>query len=141
MAPIEPERVLQLVQPLASRLVAAVGQPAPSLQKHGGTQETVPVPPVTRAAGGAAEAKDALVVAIELVAVLRRLQPFPVRRGRLRLEPGLDHLVLREDMAEIGNEVLDDPHVRQRIDSRRRIRFLDESCAGQPVRAVHVHGA
>src|SRR3546814_18361418 len=44
-------------------------------------------------------------------------------------------------MAEIGNEVLDDPHVRQRIDSRRRIRFLDESCTGQPVRAVHVHGA
>jgi hypothetical protein len=41
-APIEPERVLKLVQPLADRLVAAVSQPPPSLQKHGGTQEAVP---------------------------------------------------------------------------------------------------
>src|SRR3546814_16504597 len=84
MAPIEPERVLQLVQSLAGRLVAAVGQPAPSLQKHGGTQETVPVPPVNRAAGGEAEAKDDLVVAIEPFAVLPRFQPPPDRSSAER---------------------------------------------------------
>src|SRR3546814_6406679 len=38
VAPIEPERVLELVEPLAGRLVSAVGQPAPGLQKHGGTR-------------------------------------------------------------------------------------------------------
>jgi hypothetical protein len=37
MAPVEPERVFEDVEPFACRLVAAVSQPSPSLEKRGGT--------------------------------------------------------------------------------------------------------
>lgn len=44
-------------------------------------------------------------------------------------------------MREVGNEVFDDPHIRERVDSRGRIGFLNKSCASQSVRTVHIHGA
>ena len=37
MAPVEPKRVFEDVEPFACRLIAAVRQPAPSLEKRGGT--------------------------------------------------------------------------------------------------------
>src|SRR5215470_17071655 len=46
VAAIEPERVLEIVEPLAGRLVAAVDDPAPRLQKRGRAEEAIRVPPV-----------------------------------------------------------------------------------------------
>jgi hypothetical protein len=37
MAPVEPERIFEDIEPFACRLVAAVSQPAPSLEKSCGT--------------------------------------------------------------------------------------------------------
>jgi hypothetical protein len=61
MASIEPERIFQVVEPLASRLIAAIRKPPVSLKKNCRAKKTVAVPPVAWAARRAAEAKDALV--------------------------------------------------------------------------------
>jgi hypothetical protein len=91
VAAVQAERVFQSVQTLAGILVAAIGNPAKSLKEHGRTQVALAVPPVARAAGSAAEAQDALVEAVELLAFFRALEALPVRRSRrLGLEPRLD---------------------------------------------------
>ena len=84
VAAIEAERVLELVEPLAGRLVAAVGEPAIGLEQDRRAEELVGVPPIARAAGRAAGAQDALVEAVELRAVLGRLQPLARRRRARR---------------------------------------------------------
>src|SRR5665213_1086576 len=102
VAAIKPERIFKIVEPLLLGFVAAVGQPAPSLQKHGGSKKAVAVPPMARAARGTAEAKDAFVVAVDFVSFLRRLKPFPLGLRGLRFEPRLDRRILREEMRQIG---------------------------------------
>src|SRR5712692_3053479 len=48
VAAIEPERVFEIVEPLAGCLVAAVDDPALRLQERGGAEEALAVPPVAR---------------------------------------------------------------------------------------------
>src|SRR5712691_6345338 len=48
VAAIEPERVLEIVEPVAGRLVAAVDDPALRLQQRRGPEKTVAFPPVAR---------------------------------------------------------------------------------------------
>src|SRR5258705_13975406 len=49
VAAIEPERIFEIVEPLAGRLIAAVLDPACRLQQSSGPQEAFAVPPVARA--------------------------------------------------------------------------------------------
>src|SRR5215216_2189854 len=49
VAAIEPERVLEIVEPLAGGLIAAVGDPARRLQERGRAEKTFAVPPIARA--------------------------------------------------------------------------------------------
>jgi hypothetical protein len=93
------------------------------------------------AARGAAEAEDAFVVAVELAALLPGLEPFLLGIWGLGVEPRFDHLVLRKDMSEIKDQVLDNSHIRQGIDRRWRAQVGNEPRAGEPVRAIHIHGA
>src|SRR5579875_61645 len=141
VATVEPKWVFQAVQPFFHRFVATVGEPAPSLEKHGRPKKAIAVPPVARAARRAAEAEDALVIAVEPRALLDRLEALLLGSWRFRLKPGLDHLVLRKDVIEIGDKVLDDGHVRERVDLRGTSRIGDEARACQPIGAVDVHGA
>src|SRR3954469_12030647 len=67
MAAVEPERILEIVEPLAGGLVAAVVDPAVGLQQRGRAEITILIPPVARARGRAAGAQDALVVIVELL--------------------------------------------------------------------------
>ena len=67
VAAVEPERVFEIVEPLAGRLVAAVADPAVGLQQRGRAEIALRVPPVARARRRAAGAQDALVVAVELL--------------------------------------------------------------------------
>src|SRR5216684_1212981 len=90
VAAVEPERIFQLVEPLALGLVAAVGQPAIGLQQDGGPEIALAGPPVGRARGRAAEAQDALPQPVELGALLVRLQPLAGRRLAGRFQPWLD---------------------------------------------------
>src|SRR4051794_2031389 len=46
VAAVKPERVVQGVEPLARRLVAAIDQPAIGLEERGRAQEAVAVPPI-----------------------------------------------------------------------------------------------
>src|SRR6185437_6321194 len=87
---IKPERVFKVVKPLFLPFIAAVSQPAPSLQEHRGPEEAIAVPPVARTTRGTTEAKDAFVVAVDLAAFIHRLEPFTFRLGRLGFEPRLD---------------------------------------------------
>src|SRR4029077_20907444 len=62
-------RVLEIVEALGRRLVAAVGDEAVGLQQARRADELVRVPPERGAGGRAAGAQDALVEAVELLAL------------------------------------------------------------------------
>src|ERR1051326_6239570 len=115
MTPVEPERIFELVQPFAGYLVTRAREPAPGLEQRGRAQKTISVPPVAWAARRAAEAQNALIVAVDVPSLVDRLEPFPLRLRRLGLQPRPDHLVLRENMGEVWDQILDDPHIRERI--------------------------
>src|SRR5580698_9715395 len=51
---IEPERILEIVEPLAGSFIARILYPSCRLQQGGGSQEAVAVPPIARARGRAA---------------------------------------------------------------------------------------
>jgi hypothetical protein len=55
VASIESERILEFIEPLTSRLVAAIDKPAGCLKQNCGTEKTIAVPPVTRTSRGAAK--------------------------------------------------------------------------------------
>ena len=141
MAAVEAEGVLQVVQPLARRLVAAVDDPAIGVQQRRRAKVAVAVPPVGRTGRRAAGAHHALIEPVELGAVLGRLLPLG-RRGRgLGLEPGLDRGVLGVPVREVRDQVLDHRHVRQGVDLHRALHLVHALEAGERVRAVDVHGA
>ena len=94
----QPVRIFEVVEPLAGRLVAAVGDEAVGLQQAGRADELVGVPPEARARGRAARAQDAFVQAVQLVALLGRLQPLLLGRPRLVDQVGLDRVVLLEEL-------------------------------------------
>ncbi len=83
VAAIEPERILQEIEPLAGSFVARILQPAAGLQQCGGAEIAIAIPPIARAGGRAAGAQDAFVETIELLAVALALPPFLLRRRRL----------------------------------------------------------
>src|SRR4029077_5850596 len=114
---IEPERVLELIEPLAGGLVAAVGDPAIGLQQHRRPEIALAIPPIARARRRAAEAQNALPQPVELGALLFRLQALAIRRGRARrLQPWPDRLVLRDDVRLVADQLLDDQQVGERGD-------------------------
>src|SRR5215471_17268245 len=49
VAAVEPERVLEIVEPLAGGFIAAVFDPAGGLQQRGRSQKSFAVPPIARA--------------------------------------------------------------------------------------------
>src|SRR6202008_4101572 len=108
VAAIKPERILEIVEPLAGCFIARVLDPARCLQQRGRSKEALAVPPIARARGRAAGAEDALIEAVELFAVLVALLPFLLRRRRSRLQPRLARGLLRVEIGEIGHQVL--PH-------------------------------
>src|ERR1700724_1776368 len=75
VAAIEPERVFEIVEPLAGGLVAGIDDPALRLQQRGRAEEAVGIPPVARAGGRAARAQNALVEPVELLPVVVALLP------------------------------------------------------------------
>src|SRR6266404_9567970 len=101
VAAVEPERVLEIVEPLAGGLVAGILDPARRLQQRGGAEETLAVPPIARARGRAAGAQDALIEAVELFAILVALLPFLLRSRRGGLQPRLDRGILRVEVRQI----------------------------------------
>mgnify|MGYP007002851536 CR=1 FL=1 len=87
VAPIQAERILERVETFAGHLVAAVGEPAIGLEQDRRPQELIGVPPIAGARRRAAGAQDALVQAVELLALLGRLQALFLGRRRRRAGP------------------------------------------------------
>src|SRR5690606_30259811 len=143
VAAVQLEGIFEVVQAGAGVLVARVDDPAVGLQQDRRAQVTLAVPPVARAAGRAAGAQDALVQAVQLLAVLGGLQALAVRRSRgLGADPRLDRGVLRVEVGQVRDQVLDHAHVRQRVDRHLGLLAVrDGAGAGQGVRAVDVHRA
>lgn len=83
MAAVEGHVVVEGLAALGMALVARVGEPAVGLEEDGGAEVLLSVPPVRGARGGAAGAEDALVEAVELVAVLDGLAVFLALRNVL----------------------------------------------------------
>jgi len=75
-------------------------------------------PPVGRARSGAASTQDALIHPIQFLPILPTLQVLliMVLLGPLRLQPWLNTLVLLIEVSHIGDQVLEDVHMRKRID-------------------------
>lgn len=162
VAPVHAHAVVQGGLALGGALVTRVGQPPVRLEQDGGTQVLLAVPPVRRTRGRAAGAQNALVQTVQLLALLGALAVFkalfPVNivpndsaeekkytyilsRG-IALQVRLDGLVLLVELGQVRHQVLDDVHVRQRVDARLLggIRG-DPAQAGQGVGSVDVHGA
>ena len=76
MAAVDAHGVVERGLALGLLLVAAVGNPAVRLQQDGGAEVFLRVPPVRRARRAAAGAEDALVQAVELLAVCYALREF-----------------------------------------------------------------
>src|ERR1700681_2006293 len=68
VAAIKPERILEIVEPLAGGFIAAVLDPACRLQQRRRSQKALAVPPIARARRRAAGAENAFVEAVELFA-------------------------------------------------------------------------
>mmetsp|Transcript_30631 Transcript_30631/g.99585 ORF Transcript_30631/g.99585 Transcript_30631/m.99585 type:complete len:223 (+) Transcript_30631:1890-2558(+) len=144
VAAVKLEGVVDGVQALLRRRVAAVDDPAVRLEQHSGPEVLVAVPPVRRARGGAARAEDALVHPVQLGAVLLALEAFNAHLHRLtlgKLEVRLDRLVLRVKVGHVHHQILDDVHVRKRRDGLLRGRLVHAAEARERVLAVDVHRA
>src|SRR6516165_3450198 len=142
MAAVEPERVLEIVEPFAGGFIARILDPARSLQERSRSEEALAVPPIARAGGRAAGAKNALIKPVELLAVLVALPPFLLRRRRSGLQPRLDRGILRVEIGEVGNQVLYYGLMRQRIDLDRAVfDVVHRLGAGERVLTVDVHRA
>jgi hypothetical protein len=102
---------------LLSELVTGVGDPAVALHEDSGSEVLAGVPPVGGARSRAACTENALVHSIELLTVRNGLEVL-LHGGRsiLALEVGLDGLVLLVELGKVGNEVLDDVGVGERVD-------------------------
>src|SRR3954467_3456909 len=65
VAAIEPERILEIVEPFAGGFITAVLDPAVRLQQRRGSQIALAVPPVARAGGRAAGAQNTFIKTVE----------------------------------------------------------------------------
>src|SRR5271170_2448288 len=141
VAAVQPERVFQIVEALAGRLVARIHDPALRLQQRGRAEEAVGIPPIARARGRAAGAQNALVEPVKLLPVVMALLPFLARRRRHGLQPRLDRGVLGVEIGEVGDDVLDHRHMRQRIDAHRTLHLAHRLGASQRIGTIDIHGA
>src|SRR5262249_21151060 len=96
MTAVEPERVLEEIEPFAGGLIARIRDPALCLQQRRRAHIALGIPPVARTRGRAAGAEDAFIESVELLALLMALPPFLLGLWRFRVQPRLDRFVLRK---------------------------------------------
>ena len=115
------------------------------LHKDGGSKVFVGIPPVGWTTSTTTSTQDAFIQTIELFTLFDRLVELflaEVDRSVL-LDPRLDGSVLSIEQVHVGNQVLDNVHVRQRVnlgglagvcvdvaDARQSILTSDVHCAG-----------
>ena len=142
MAAIQPERIFKPVEALTSRLIATVDKPTIRGKQCGRAEIAVTVPPVARAARRATGAQYASGWLVDQFLILFALQAFLVRWWwSAGLQPRLDRGVLRVEIRKIGHKVLDDRHVRQRINPDVTPDTIDRARTRQRIAAINIHCA
>jgi len=116
VATVQAHLVLELLLTLSSVPVSGICNPPVRLHQRCRTEVLVLVPPVRRATRRAASTQNALVETVEFLTVLWRLQEFALLGRVIVLKVRFDRLVLFVEESEIGNKVLDDVHMWERID-------------------------
>ena len=132
-------RVFEVVKAPGGVLVAAVGDEAVGLQQAGRADELVGVPPEAGAGGRTRGAEDALVQAVELVALFGALQALFFRRQGVVDEVRLDRVVLLEELRHIDDQVAHHGQAGQRLEHDGARQRAHVGQAGQTVLAVDVH--
>jgi hypothetical protein len=138
VAAVEAHAVVERILALGLLLITGVGDPAVRLQKNGGAEVLLLVPPIRWARCGAARAKNAFVESVQLLAVGLGLAVFTalwmqlgqapfysttqkrythVRGGGITLEIRLDGAILLVEKGHVRNKILNDVHVREGVDA------------------------
>jgi len=142
---VNTEGVSKFVESVSGVLISGVDDPSVSLHKDSGTKVSITIPPVAGTGGGAAGTQDALVQAVQLGSVVHALQDLLLTVGNLvlvvSLQPGLNAPVLFIEVVHVRDEILDNIHVRKRVDLGGLVVGLDLGQAGKGVHASNVHGA
>jgi len=143
MTPVHAHAVIQRRPTRGLVLVTGVCQPAIGLEEHGGAEIFFAVPPVGRARCAAAEAENAFVQAVELLAFVYGLPVLTVIwRGCLPDEVWLDRFVLLVKEGQIWYEILDDVRVRERVDAALLACVgRNTAQASQCVNTINIHRA
>ena len=105
MAAKHAKRIIQLGQALIRRMVTRISQETIGLQQACRANETIGIPPKGGAGCRAAGTQDALVQAIQLCALLGRLQALYCRGRRIVLQVGLDLLLLCVKHSHVNDQV------------------------------------
>lgn len=159
MASVQAHAVVEGVLSLGNLLISRVGDPSVGLEKDGGTEILLLVPPVRWARSRAAGAENAFIKTVELLSLLLGLAVLAtIRRRRGALEVGLDGAVLLVEEGHVRDKVLDDVHVWEWVNARFLggvggnaackllalyflFNFFEHTQAGQCVDTIDVHGA
>lgn len=142
VAAVEREGVFQLLATLLALGVTRVSHPAVGLHEHRRTEVLVLVPPVRGARSRAASTQNALIQTVQTAAFCRTLEVFStLRRGAIGLEVWLNAPVLLVELCQVGDQVLDNVHVRQGVNVRVRLLAVNAAKARKRVHTINVHGA
>ena len=117
MASIQTHTIIQLRLPFFLMLISGIRQPSVTLHEYSRAEVLLRVPPVWGAGGRTAGAENALIKTVQLLTFLLWLAVFfPVGRWSILLEVGLDGFILLVELGQVGDDVLDDVGVGQRVD-------------------------
>mmetsp|Transcript_10638 Transcript_10638/g.30389 ORF Transcript_10638/g.30389 Transcript_10638/m.30389 type:complete len:202 (-) Transcript_10638:58-663(-) len=144
MATVKFECIIQIFQTFLGGTVTGILDPTVRLHQNGRSQVLVGIPPVGWTGRRATGAQNALVHSIQLGPILLGLQVLglPFLLFTFGLQPRFDGAVLLVEVAKVWDQILDDVHMRQRVDLRCRLGVvIDVRQACQRVAAVDVHGA
>merc|ERR1719232_64292 len=146
VASVNTERIPESVKSLRLLSISAVNDPSVGLHQNSRAQVSVSIPPVAGARCTAASTENTLIESIQLCSVSNTLQRL-LRISLLHLllilslEPGLNTPVLLVEVVHIRHQVLDNIHVRKRIDFGGFVISFNLGQTGESVHTSNIHGA
>jgi len=142
---VDTEGVSEPVQSLCLLSISTVNDPSVGLHQNSWTQISVSIPPVAGAGSATAGTEDTLVQSVQLGSVSHTLEDLLVSVLHallvLSLQPGLDTPVLFIEVVHIRNQVLDNVHVRQRINLGSLVIGFNLGQTGEGIYTSNIHGA
>ena len=135
-AAVEAIDVVEEVQALGGGGVAAVGDEAVGLQQARRPNELVRIPPVGRAERTSAGAQPELVQPVLALAPCRAPQPFALGQEPVVHQPGLDGVVMGEELRHVHDQVAYHRKAGQRTQHDRLFQPVERGQTGEAVGVV-----